>query len=98
MKRLLTICLILSAGLVKGQTIIPATTTVDSLNKLPNATYRFFTIAKKDTVDMAKNSVPACPVCPPPPKQRTAISVTITITATNKNILITYDDGTTSTL
>ena len=90
MKKLLTILLILSAGLLKAQTVVPATLTVDSLNKLPNATYRFYTIAKKDTVDMSKNTIPACP------KQRTVIRYRYS-SATRKTTF-TYDDGTTSTL
>ena len=106
MKKLLTILLILSAGIVKAQTVIPATTTVDSLSGLINGSYRFFRV-NKDTVDLSKDTIMKCPicplcpppvVCPPPAKQRTAVAVTVTITATNKNILITYDDGSTSTL
>lgn len=93
MKKLLTIFLILSAGLLKAQTVIPATLTVDSLNKLPNATYRFYTIAKKDTVDMSKNIVPICPVCPSP---RTVIS--FCWDPINKQTVFTYQDGTKSTL
>lgn len=114
MKKIIVFILIVFSGfMARSQTVIPATTTIDSLNKLSKGTYRFFTIAKKDTVDLSKDTIPKCPVCPapvicpppiicpicpPPAKQRTATGITVTITATNKNILITYDDGTTSTL
>lgn len=69
MKKIITILLILSAGFVKAQTIIPGTTTVDSLHNLPKGQYRFFSGPKKDTVDMSKDTIPKCPVCPscPPP-------------------------------
>lgn len=110
MKKIIVFILIVfSASVVKAQTVIPATTTVDSLSKLGKGSYRFFRL-NKDTVDMSKDTIPKCPlcptcpppiicpICPPPAKQRTATGITVSITATNKNILITYDDGSTSTL
>lgn len=111
MKKIIVfIVLVFSFGFAKAQTVISASTTVEGLTALPKGSYRFFTTAKKDTVDLSKDTVlkcpvcpqcppvVICPVCPPPAKQRTATGITVTITATNKNILITYDDGSTSTL
>lgn len=117
MKKIIVLILIIFSGfMARSQTVIPATTTVDSLSNLPKGSYRFYTSIKKDTVDLSKDTIPKCPVCPtcpapvvcpppiicpicpPPAKQRTATGITVTVTATNKNILITYDDGTTSPL
>ncbi len=74
----------------KAQTVIPATLTVDSLSKLPKGGYRFFSIPKKDTVDLSKDTIPACP------KQRTVIRYRYS--STTRKTTFTYDDGTTTTL
>ncbi len=74
----------------KAQTVIPATLTVDSLSKLPKGGYRFFSIPKKDTVDLTKDTIPACP------KQRTVIRYRYS--STTRKTTFTYDDGSTSTL
>jgi len=106
---LISLCLTASCFVVHAQspTVIPPSTTIEAFSALTAGQYRFFGSVTKDTVDLSidKSLVcapcPACPppvVCPPPPKQRTAVAVTVTITASKKNILITYDDGTTSTL
>lgn len=80
-------------GAASAQTVIPAITTVDSLSRLPKGSYRFFTIAKKDTVDLSKDTIPKCPACP---RQRTVRSYRVN--ATTRKTTFTYDDGSTSTL
>lgn len=104
MKYLFMILLIGLSLAAKSQAVvmISPTVTVDSLHKLPTTnTYRFYTIAKKDTVDLQINksfTCPVCPVCPPPPKQRTWKGMSIN-TRTGQ-VIITYDDqsSTTTTL
>lgn len=101
MKYLLIILLIGFAFTAFAQTtvLISPTVTVDSLHKLPTTnTYRFYTIAQKDTVDLKIDKVyacPACPVCPPPPKQR--IWKGMSINTRTGIVIVTYDDNTTTT-
>ena len=90
---------------VHSQTVIPKTTTVAKLDSLPTGIYRFFN--SKDTVDFSKD-IPLVktihdtiikvvpPVCPPPQKQRTAIGITWDII--NNVKIITYDDGSKTSL
>jgi len=106
MKYIISLCLtaICSVAHAQTPTVIPASTTIEAFSALTAGQYRFYGTVKKDTVDLSIDKSLVCaacpppPVCPPPPKQRTATAVTVTITAASKKILITYDDGTTSTL
>jgi hypothetical protein len=92
MKIIFFLLILFSVG-AKAQTVIPATLTVDSLSKLPKGGYRFFSIPKRDTVDLTKDTIPKCPAFP---KQRTVIRYRYS-SATRKTTF-TYDDGTTTTL
>lgn len=101
MKNLIVLLLLLMSIDAKTQSVvlISPTVTVDSLHKLPvTNTYRFLTIAKKDTVDLMINKTqtcPICPVCPPPPKQRSWKGMSIN-TKTGF-VIVTYDDGSSTT-
>ncbi len=89
MKIIFFLLILFSVG-AKAQTVIPATLTVDSLSKLPKGGYRFFSIPKKDTIDLSKDTIPACP------KQRTVIRYRYS--STTRKTTFTYDDGSQTTL
>lgn len=88
---LISILLILAVSASYAQTVIPATTTVDSFSKKPDGIYRFYKLTvPKDSVDLGKNTQLPCP------KQRTVIRYRYN--STTRKTTFTYDDGTTSVL